>query len=129
MKHRTKYPLTQEAKEAARKLVDAWDSGILPQSFPLLESWDYSTAPKGIITLKPRQKFIPPASTILLELAKYGLIEVSRVSKDGYNIMLFQELRHAVEHDFEVSDYFMAKSGNLVEGLDALVQAIVTTLG
>lgn len=114
------YPLTEEAKATARMLVAAWNLDQLPQLIPLFEirndggSWH--TGFKRSLEVD----FKPPHLAIWLELAEYGLIRYiparGKNEETSFEILLLQELRNAVENDFEVSDYFLTMNavGNII---------------
>lgn len=62
-----------------------------------------------------------PLAGVLFELAKYGLIDLDiHYTPEGktarIEFLLLQELRNAVENDFEVSDYFITMNavGNII---------------
>lgn len=115
-----KYPLTEQAKVTARELVTAWNAELIPQLIPLFEirndggSWH--TRFKRTLEVS----FEPPHLAIWLELAQYGLIryvpDQSENDDGNFEILLLQELRNAVENDFEVSDYFLTMNavGNII---------------
>lgn len=115
-----KYPLTPDAKEIAISLVQQWNNRVFGQFFQLVNVTAGSTNEIELIgtigvTGKPK---IPPIGA-LLELSRYGLIEVNpmtvtRETKSGasiatvqWDILLLQELRNAVSNDFAVSEYFL----------------------
>ncbi|MBN1287252.1 MAG: hypothetical protein JXB47_17770 [Anaerolineae bacterium] len=135
MRDKIKYPLTESAKEGARQLVENWDSGKILQctsiklsttskrdiaqdlvrmSWDTLSEWGYLEAP------------------ILFELAKYGLVDIeTQYVNDGKvtvtRVLLLQELRNAVENDFEVSDYFLTMNAvGTVVGGDLIVHSGAT---
>ncbi len=115
-----KYPLTEQAKVTARALITAWNSDHLPQLIPLFEirndggSWH--TRFKRTLEVN----FDPPHLAIWLELAEYGLVryipDMSKSEDRNFEILLLEELRNAVENDFEVSDYFLTMNavGNII---------------
>jgi hypothetical protein len=115
-----KYPLTEQAKDTARELVAAWNAELVPQLIPLFEirndggSWH--TRFKRTLEVS----FEPPHLAIWLELAQYGLIryipDQSQNDDANFEVLLLQELRKAVENDFEVSDYFLTMNavGNII---------------
>jgi hypothetical protein len=131
MKQRVKYPLTPEAKEAAKALVEAWDSKKINQLLNLgirrgdgKEQW-----------LFWGNDFKVPDKAIIYELAAYKLIRLSS-GRDNVEILLFQELRNAVENDFDVSDFFLTTSavgtvvyGNLEVREGAIFQSAATNQG
>lgn len=115
-----KYPLTESARDIARELVAAWNSDHVPQLIPLFEirndggSWHTGFKRALEVTFKP------PHLAIWLELAEYGLVRYipdgSQKEDRNFEILLLQELRNAVENDFEVSDYFLTMNavGNII---------------
>lgn len=134
MPGRVKYPLTEEAKEAARGLVEAWNSGELQQLFYVYDVTSLGDEAPEIITGLGATKLrsLPPLG-ILLELAQYGLLSLEpspRSAKgDAWQILLLQELRNAVRSDFEVSDFFLTTTavGNII--MNATVNAPVQGVG
>lgn len=130
MPERVKYPLTPEAKEAARQLVQAWDEGKLARIFEVhIESEPPIVVDENLHEL--------PAKGELYELEYYGLIQI-RVRRGMLKkymsfgtgsgtytdyeqiteLLLLQELRNAVNTSFEVSDYFLTLNavGTIVYG-------------
>lgn len=107
-----KYPLTETAKAVARALVAAWDTGEIEQSqlFALQSKLENNRNRTFIII--SGQDF---RSYILRELSLFGLITTEKQST-AYTVFLLQELRNAVESDFEVSDYFLTMNavGNII---------------
>lgn len=117
-----KYPLTSEAKESAEQLVTAWTSGNVDQTFYLI---DVTSGNAKRIEMRPGlgadDSFSPPALGVLHELAEYRLIRLAPIRTDRterLEVTLLQELRNAVEHDFDVSDFFLTTSavGTIVYG-------------
>jgi len=141
MTNRIKYPLTLEAKEEARHLLQAWDKDEIQQAFYLIDV----TGGSGVegIRLNPglgaRSSFIPPALGIIRELGEYKLISLARVvtaQKERFEVTLLQELRNAVQNDFDVSDFFLTTSaigtivyGNLTLDRGALFQSAAAGIG
>ncbi len=135
-----KYPLTEGAKEGAKSLISLWDRQLIEQYILVDLKWFRGKTTLGYLHIDdydPEQEYfeklseeqihedwiweLPPAG-VLYELAQYGLISVSR-EKDGNGkqatgILLLQELRNAVENNFEVSDYFLTMNavGTIVQG-------------
>ncbi len=108
-----KYPLTEEAKATAKALVAAWNNGKIEQRTLL-------HAPEVLIEHRRRnfliidnEKYIPSS---LIELSLFGLLVIKNDGGSSYNVLLLQELRNAVENDFEVSDYFLTMNavGNII---------------
>ncbi len=69
------------------------------------------------------EKWGYPLAGVLFELSRYGLIDINcQYTSEGrmarIEILLLQELRNAVESDFEVSDYFLTMNavGTIVQG-------------
>lgn len=151
MANRVKYPLTEEAKGAARHLVEAWSTGEIKQ-LTMLDERDGS--------VEVTQGF--PEFRTLLELSEYHLISIRResftrwrASRDqvSWVVLLLQELRNAVENDFAVSDFFLTTaavgtiitgnatitggtiqgaasiSGNIYQSAEQVSDALVETLG
>ncbi|MEO0564945.1 MAG: hypothetical protein AAF125_22760 [Chloroflexota bacterium] len=104
------YPITPEAKSAARKLVAAWDDGTIPQtvlfghytqgkiSYPMFfdlqgNTINYDDAPER---------------GQLFEYAHFNLVSL-RTFRDAstLEVILLQALRDAVATDFRVSEYFL----------------------
>ncbi|MEZ4666555.1 MAG: hypothetical protein R3E39_01325 [Anaerolineae bacterium] len=114
------YPLTEGAKEGARLLIKQWDEGNQEQYMVITAregKFDLATLSQHRVL----EKFGYPLAGVLLELAKYGLIDVKVVyDSEGHTkaieILMLQELRNAVEKDFEVSDYFLTMNavGNII---------------
>jgi hypothetical protein len=126
MKQRVKYPLTPEAKEAAKMLVEAWDNKKIAQRLTIyLTIRNEEIQPTDNIDGAGRD-FKRPTLATWWELSKYGLIErqvnfqETRHQKRlvGWEILLLEELRNAVENDFDVSDFFLTTSavGTVVYG-------------
>ncbi|GIK64418.1 MAG: hypothetical protein BroJett018_22120 [Chloroflexota bacterium] len=108
-----KYPLTEEAKTTARALVLAWEAGEIEQRTLL-------HAPEKIVNNRRRNflrignnEYLPSS---LKELSLFGLLVIENDRGSNYNVLLLQELRNAVENDFEVSDYFLTMNavGNII---------------
>jgi hypothetical protein len=108
-----KYPLTEPAKDTAKALVSAWNTGRIEQR-SLINS------PEKIIDHRRRnfleidgEDYLPSS---LRELSLFGLLVIENDRGSSYNVLLLQELRNAVENDFEVSDYFLTMNavGNII---------------
>ncbi len=116
-----KYPMTEEAKQAASHLVNAWSSGELEQRFWIRMIRDRDKANYSIYE-GGRKDFPLPKPASLLELAAFDLVntqrEITQHSSEIWEILLMQELRNAVENDFEVSEYFLTMNavGTIVQG-------------
>lgn len=137
-----RYPLTDEAKNGAGLLVKSWDEGKISQHV-VFDGYkeERNLDLVKLSAYKALEKFGYPHSGILLELAKYGLIEV-KVNRGGdgntksVEVLLLQELRNAVENDFEVSEYFLTMNavgtivqGNLTMYPGAMLQSAASNLG
>ena len=137
---RVKYPLTTEAKEAAKKLVEAWDEQKIDQYFVLSQINEEKDKPirakssRGVWSTE----FEPPLIGVLLELSKFQLVSIDTEPEfikyaEGsgsfvrmveahrpkrWYVVLMQELRNAVENDFDVSDYFLTFNavGTIITG-------------
>lgn len=120
-----KYPLTAKAKEGARLLLKSWDEKKKDQ-YVAIASGDVQNENFDIVSLS-RERVLEewgyPLAGVLFELSKYGLIDVNcQYTAEGkmarIEILLLQELRNAVESDFEVSDYFLTMNavGTIVQG-------------
>jgi hypothetical protein len=99
-----KYVLTPEAKEAAKIIVAEWDKKSLPQKIIIVLTVGFNYDSYFIIGAN--QEFKYPPSHAWEELAKYGLLDLRYERDDKWHILLLQELRNAVNNDFEVSEYF-----------------------
>ncbi len=108
---RVKYPLTDEAKEWARRLVQNWDNGKIEQYIEI--RYDYQIGSIGLEAFAlfgVADNFEPPSNGVILELSQFNLISTNVIREDHgfrYIVLLLQELRNAVASDFEVSDYFL----------------------
>lgn len=118
MTDRVKYPLSNNAKVAARELLDYWDSGDINQLFFLMEitSGFGSTDLEYASGLGVYKQINLPKLPLLFELSVFNLIKIDRREESDtlnssltirWEILLLQELRNAVENDFQVSDYFL----------------------
>lgn len=120
---RLKYPLTADAKAEAHRLVRSWESGEIEQtiylgrSSTLGDDRGHWTKGRGA-----NETFTPPTLGIIYELAEYKLIRLEKLSQEGSDVhlelTLLQELRNAVQNDFEVSDFFLTTTavGMIVQG-------------
>ncbi len=135
------YSLTEATKDTARKLVANWMEEELQQTFTA----NYIAGDNQI-----RAVFITPDSdidiskneSIWIELEEQGLIKATKIEKQNgsfsYQITMLQELHNAVNNDFTVSPYYLAKMGassdisdflwkllsNQIESNEALAEAI-----
>lgn len=141
MSNRVKYPLTQDGKSAAKSLVEAWDRNEVDQTFELVDV----SAGSGLrvrqfaIALGADNSFSIPSMGTLNELAQFDLINViKQITTRGLRleVTLLQELRNAVESDFEVSDFFLTISavgtiiyGDLVMDSGATFQSAAAGVG
>lgn len=133
-----KYPLTDTAKEAAKCLVDGWDSGIIEQQLVLIIS-HYAGGFDVFIHEGHHGDFETPPLPSFLELSHFGLINVQRLIREhdeNWEILLLQELRNAVRNDFEVSEYFLTMNavgtvvqGNLTMHAGSVFQSAATNTG
>jgi hypothetical protein len=120
---RVRYPLTEEAKEAARRLVEAWEARELPQLFTLSEFKVGGQILGTIIT--ESNTFKAPPLSIFWELSKFNLVSVQPNSQ----FLLMQELRNAVQSDFEVSDFYLTTHAvgtiiNAAENASVIIPAL-----
>jgi len=137
MQSRVKYPLTPEAKEAAKKLSDIWKAGELDQLFYFNENTSYGTISETIAKSAYSGKSHEGLKrSLLMELARFGLLQIHFSGNDGWEILLLEELMRAVENDFEVSDFFLTTSavgtiiyGNLTLDKGALFQSAAAGIG
>lgn len=107
-----KYPLTEAAKNIATALNTAWNAGEIEQSHLFSVSMKHENGRnRSIVTISGRD-FYPYS---LRELSLFGLITIEKQSS-AYTVFLLQELRNAVENDFEVSDFFLTMNavGNII---------------
>jgi hypothetical protein len=108
MPQRVKYPLTEDAKDAAKKIVEAWNNKLLEQRFTFAELAGDDTVIGTM--LFGGSEFDLPTTSVLLELSKFHLLSIESSSRDyqiSYTVLLMQELRNAVANDFQVSDFFL----------------------
>lgn len=100
-----KMVLSQQAKDTARYLVDAWDKKIIESHFTLIDV----TAGSGANTIETasglgvlNDEFIPPPIADLMELKYAGLIDVDTIEGRGrkWEIQLSQSLRDMVGTNF-----------------------------
>lgn len=108
-----KYPLTPTAKEVARTLVDLWNSDQ-PQQFTISITYAEDRV-YAVFVYDAEYEISVSILPSLHELSKFGLIDFSR-DEDSWSVLLLQELRNAVEMDFEVSEYFLTLNavGNII---------------
>lgn len=102
-----KYPLSPEDKELATRLVEAWDSGILDRSFSIIEFRGGDRINGAVVA--DGSAFKTPPLSAYEPLAEYKLL-----TKDGSSILLLQELRNAVNNDFELTEYAIATQTGLL---------------
>jgi hypothetical protein len=110
-----KYPLTDEAKQWAVRLVEAWKNGDISQYIEI--DYDYEIGEEGLAGSAVTGINFPfklPGNNVFLELANFNLLNlnINWMSAGGsyyprYSVLLMQELFNAVESDFEVSEYFL----------------------
>ena len=119
-----KCPLTPEAKQLAKQLVNAWSNGDINQLFYLI---DTSAGHDKTLTVDFGRGLLRDDLKMELELGQfrelgtYGLIQLTTVRNnqmERFEVVLLQELRNAVENDFEVSEYFLTMNavGTIVQG-------------
>lgn len=106
-------PLTDEATELARYLVDAWDNKIIEPYFELADvtaGADKTVQVVPLVGVLDREQFHIPPFAILMELSAYpgGLVNV-REEKSGrggkkWIVQLTQNLRDAVKGGVEMQD-------------------------
>jgi hypothetical protein len=109
-----KYPLTETTKSAAHDIVSQWNAGNVEQELTI-------TVFRGDDEVRPgfvygaNNDFTSPSFAVWRELAKFDLVDIRR-GDNSWEILLLQELRNAVENDFEVSDYFLTMNavGNII---------------
>ncbi|QPC83067.1 hypothetical protein G4Y79_01435 [Phototrophicus methaneseepsis] len=114
-----KYPLTETAKATARELAKAWTAGQVPQLIPMFEIRNDGGVWDTGFKRKIEAELDAPHTSILLELAEFNLVRVIPIenqSESVFEVLLLQELKNAVENDFEVSDYFITMNavGNII---------------
>lgn len=105
---RLKYPLTENAKDAAKMLVNGWQTGQINQHFHLIKEIRGANTNEVQIQggLGVTEGFQLPKLQNFLELSYFNLVSVTRPTH-GWDVLLMQELINAVESDFAVSDYFL----------------------
>lgn len=119
---RPHYPLTDEAKEAARNLSASWGRQLEQYSewVSMLAAGETEYNFANVIGAAPG--FGLPRYGVLQELGHYGLLTltsgIDQHSQRRMYLNLLQELRNAVENDFLVSDYFLTLNavGTIVHG-------------
>ncbi len=124
-----KYPLTDDAKVWARKLVEAWDSGEIEQRITIYID-GYRKGRVG----GAKETFEQPPLATLWELEQCNLVDIRRYRTDTgvmrrvdspailsggigeWEVLFLQELRNAVKTGFEVSEYFLTMNavGNII---------------
>lgn len=137
MSSRVKYPLSASAQEAAKTLSEAWKLGELDQLIRLAEAvGDNRIMNTTATSAYSGKRLKPPPRAILMELARFGLIQLYATSERGWEVLLLEELHTAVQNDFEVSDYFLTTSavgtiiyGNLTLDKGALFQSAAAGIG
>jgi hypothetical protein len=132
-----KYPLTDKAKKWASRIAEYWDTRRIPQYFVIVEWAGPEGYHYGGLEGEIPNQFRPPLPE-LLELASFNLVKIEAESlrSDGvphlpiagkvvycrrWHVLLLQELRNAVESDFEVSDYFLT-----INAVGTIIQAGAT---
>ncbi len=116
---RVKYPLTNATKNAAQYLFRCWDSNKIEQGFTLMETGESGEKRRNERRLSNgygvlNDDFESPSLENLKELALFRLLDLDvtyagnpQRPTPNWHILLLQELRNAVENDFQVSDYFL----------------------
>lgn len=109
-----KYPLTDDAKAAARHIVSEWIAGNVEQELTITVLRGDDEVVPGFV-YGASDNFQSPSFAAWRELAKFDLVDLVR-DEDSWNILLLQELRNAVATDFDVSDYFLTLNavGNII---------------
>ena len=98
----TKYSLTDEAKEAAKYLVENWNAGHIEQEFIALTTILGKGRHEPVVAGSHPNFTCPPFGT-LQELSQFDLVKITQKER-SWAILLLQELRNAVESDFEIPD-------------------------
>ena len=117
-----KYPLTDEAKAEARRLVAAWDEEVLDQTFDVNVTVGGGKQRTIRVTFDAgvHEELRPPEIRIVRQLERYGLVHAVSTNptqpRFQLEITLLQELRNAVASGFEVSEYFLTMNavGNII---------------
>lgn len=115
-----KYPLTADAKSAAKLLVEWWDKGQIPQNF----GFGLASIELGMEQYPLHGYESPSFNNIEFrligkskwkELSLFNLISFE-MAESYCEVVLLQELRNAVATDFEVSEYFLTLNavGNII---------------
>lgn len=127
---KVKYKLTADCQEWAIKLVNAWENDSISQYFELINvtAGDDKTIQIGGGLGILNDEFELPPINIILELSLFKLVEIvdiipekiefdnrhspmlgiiKRHQSQRWSVLLTQELKDAVENDFQVSDYFL----------------------
>jgi hypothetical protein len=109
-----KYPLTETTKEAARYIVNAWVAENVEQGLTITFSLgDDEVHISGVFGAS--DAFVSPPFAVWRELAKFGLVDIVYTA-EAWDVLLLQELRNAVDSDFDVSEYFLTLNavGNII---------------
>jgi hypothetical protein len=114
-----KYPLTPEAKELARTLVEKWEK------HPECQEWIIRPFPGG-----PSILYCPAGQDISIKVTKPLLQELDRydlVIKDDNLITLLQVLRDAVDNDFEMPETAQTATniGTMFIGNPTIIDSII----
>lgn len=109
-----KYPLTDDAKAAARHIVSEWIAGSVEQELTITVMRGDDEVVPGV-DYGASDDFQSPSFAVWRELAKFDLVDLVR-DENSWDILLLQELRNAVATDFDVSDYFLTLNavGNII---------------
>lgn len=113
-----RYLLTAEAKEAAKRLVDAWDERRISQKFDITAVYGdgrimhvYVSSDSGHL------EFTPPELSLLEELGHFDLLRIARIRNNRWEILLLQTLRDAVKNDFKhIPDIPTSVVGTIIYG-------------
>ncbi|MBC8099821.1 MAG: hypothetical protein H7Y11_10290 [Armatimonadetes bacterium] len=107
MQNRHEINLTPGAKEAARLLIAAWNEDETVQKFDITEvPGDDQVTVTFTFLDSGNIGFDAPKRALLFELAQHKLLDIREKDDNSWEIMLFQNLRTAVENNFlEVTDH------------------------
>jgi hypothetical protein len=122
-----KYPLTPEAKDAARRIVDAWNTGVLPQTMLFGHYHQGKVSIPTFFDMGGNQINYDdaPERGVFFELAQFNMV-IIRTFREGntLEVILLQELRNAVATDFTVSEYFLTLNAAGVLNLGGTVHVV-----
>jgi len=101
MQRRDEIKLTPQAKDEARLLVAAWDTGKVSQKFTIVELYgDDQVLGTFVYSDSGHSDFDAPPRALLSELAQLRLLQMMQTKPDTWEILLLQELRDAVQNEF-----------------------------